>query len=389
MRRSILACVLGALLLLYGPGEGPAWAGGKGGRSSSFSSGGRSFSSPSGRSYSSGGGGRSFTPSGRSYSSGSGARPFTPSGKSYTSGGGSTPSFTPAPAGRTYSSGGAPRPALPPPGGKTSPVTIPSPSGKSYGSGGSPPSWAPPAPRTYSSPSGKSYRPPAPTTPPRGFDAGAAGALQKEESRARFTKGKAPEPNYTDPKGTVRPIPPEDPRVRQLRDQLDHQQWVNRQLRERQYYHDYYSRPVVVYQDPYSSFFWWWLLDQNLETRSLWVYNHQQMMDQARYQALLAHDAQLGERVRQLEAQNAGRNPAYVPPGLPPDLMYTDNYVNAAYNPQPPPAPPPPVFAPHPVPVMHYWHGVRALLWAFVVLAVLALLIWLVFFKRWGATSRA
>ena len=40
---------------------------------------------------------------------------------------------------------------------------------------------------------------------------------------------------------------------------------------------------MVVYHDPYNSWFWWWLLDQSLETRALWAYNHRLDMDQARY----------------------------------------------------------------------------------------------------------
>jgi hypothetical protein len=386
MRRSILACALGVAVLLLGLSAGPAWAG-KSGGSSGFSSGGRGFSSPSGRSYSSGGGGPSFAPSGKSYGSGSGGRSFTPSGKSYSPGGSSTPSVPPMAGGRTYSAPSTPSPAAPSPGGKTAPISPPIPSGKSYGAGrGSTPAWPTPAPREYGSPSGKSYQPPSTRTRPSGFDSAAAAAQQKEASRAQFAKGKAPEPTYTDPKGTVRPIDPKDRRIEELRGQLDHTQWANRQLREQQYYRDYYTRPVVFYHDPYSSPFWWWLLDQNLETRSLWVYNHQMAMDQARYQALL-QNAQLAERVRQLEAQNAARNPAYVPPGLPPDLMYTDAYVNAAYNPQPA-APPPVVYVPRPAPAVHFWHGVRVLLFALVVLAILALIIWLVFFKRWGGAPR-
>jgi hypothetical protein len=405
MRRLWLPGSLLAALVLLGLAVPPAPAGKSGGSNG----GGRSFSAPSGRSYSSGGGGRSFSFSGKSYGSGGGNSSFSPGGRSYSSGGrGSTPSVTPTSGGRTFSSGGtSPRPGgissspVPPAvGGRSSPVSVPSSSGKSYGAPrGSKPSPPLSPPGGYTSPSGKSYSSRGPagssTSPsaggrkgPGGFDAAAAAAQQKEESRARFTKGQSPAPTYTDPKGTVRPIDPKDQRIDELRKQLDQERWSNRDLRERQYYRDYYNRPLVVYHDPYSSPFWWWLLDQNLDTRAWWVYHHQQVMDAARYQALLARDAQLEAQLRQLEAQGVVRDPTYTPPGLPPDLMYTDAYVGAAYNPQPPLSATPPVVAPYHSPEVSFWHGVRVLLYAVLVIAVLALIIWLVFFKRWGTTSR-
>ncbi len=119
----------------------------------------------------------------------------------------------------------------------------------------------------------------------------------------------------------------------------------------------------------------------------MWVYNHRQVMDDARYRDLLAHDAQLEARLHQLEAQGTPPNPAAAPPGMQPDLMYSDSYVNSVYNPQPPPGP-----VPAPAPAVYhpsagwYWHGLRVLLYALLVIGLLAFLTWLVFIKRWGAT---
>src|SRR5262249_25953311 len=132
---------------------------------------------------------------------------------------------SPAPSGGSFPSTSRP------PGGYTSP------SGKSYSSGGwSSPTRPPPAggttrpPGGYTSPSGKSYIPgsrpggsvttpggvpPSAGTGPRGggFDSAAAQAQRGEESRKAFTKGDAPRPTYTDPKGTVSPVDPADRRV--------------------------------------------------------------------------------------------------------------------------------------------------------------------------------
>jgi hypothetical protein len=130
--------------------------------------------------------------------------------------------------------------------------------------------------------------------------------------------------------------------------------------------------PVVIYQDPYSNWFWWWLLLQDRDTRALWTYHHQSDMDAARYRDLLAKDQQLESRIRDLEAKKEPRDPTYAPPGLDPDLMYDDGFVEAAINPQPPPPPP-------------ASHGLAGAMWRILlVLAGMAFVVWLVFIKRWG-----
>ncbi len=379
MWRNLAASALLATLLL-GLTTGTVRAQ-KGGSRSYSSGGGRSYSSPSGKSYGSGGGSASRpSVSGKSY--GSGAPAASPSGgRSYSSGGKTNPAPPASPSGKTYSSGG---PSTPPP--KTSPAAPVSRSGKSYASGASPPVAMPTPPPGSGSYSGKSYQPPPNRTSTKGYDAAAAAARQKEASREAYTRGNAPQPTYTDPKGNVRPIDPKDRRVEELRAQLDEQKRINRAQRQQPYFQPYVSRPVVVYQDPYSSLFWYWLLDQSIETQARWVYHHQRVMDQARYQALVAQKPLVAAQVQQLETQNVPRDPAYSPPGLPPDLMYTDSYVNAAYNPEPAPATASPVLA-VPQPAGEFFlDGLRVLLYALAILAVLTFLIWLVFFKRWGGT---
>jgi hypothetical protein len=141
----------------------------------------------------------------------------------------------------------------------------------------------------------------------------------------------------------------------------------------RTFYGPYWSRPVIVYNDPYNSFFWWWLLDRSIEYQALWAYHHYNYMDPARYHQLLAQNAALAARVSQLESEHLPRDPNYVPPGMQSrDLMYADSYVNAAYNPQPAP--------------VSGAHVLRFLFKFLLVCAIIAFLIWLVFFKRWGAT---
>ena len=136
-------------------------------------------------------------------------------------------------------------------------------------------------------------------------------------------------------------------------------------------FNPYSSRPWVVYHDPYSSLFWWWLLDRSLDDRAWWAYHHRYDMDPARYQALVATDQQLEARVEQLEAQQAPRDPNYVPAGLDRDLMYSDQYVARAYSNRP-----------TMLGVIAFW-----VLGVPMALAFVAFFIWLIWFKRWQTAT--
>ncbi len=330
------------------------------------------FAGPAGRSYSSGGFGSSGGKSasfggGKSASFGGGKSSSSPAGRSYSSGG-----KTAAPAaGRTSPAapaGGNKLSPSPPPA-KTSPLPAPGP-GRSRALDNP----APVRGRTYSS--GAPGRVSPGSKPPAGgYDVAAGSAQRRQESKEVYTKATQPKPTYTDGKGQVRPIDPTDVRVAQVR-RLDAERWASRQQRQQVYFAPYVTQPVVVYHDPYNSLFWWWLLAQGQDQQALWAYHHQADMDQARYQNLLARDRALEAKVRDLEARKVPRDPTYVPPGLDPDLAYTDAYVNAAYNPQPSPAPAPPPSPPPP-------HHGMVLLTIVLVLLLLGAVVWLLFFKRW------
>jgi hypothetical protein len=328
---------------------------------------------PSGRSYSSGS--RSSSSSGRSFSSGRSSSPApsrsVPSGRGYSSGRSSAPAPSrpsapapsrPAPSGGGYSSGrsSSPAPSRPPSSGGGIPWVRPSPT---------------PAPRN---PSGKSYTSPS-------FDKAAADAQRKAESRRAYTQGKEPKPEYRAPTGQTKPINPQSPSVDELRRKTDSERWAEREIRQRRTYGPYIGMPPVIYHDPFGSLFWWWLLAQNLDTRAHWAYHHRHEMDEARYRELLRKDAQLEEKIRELEQKGVPRDPKYTPPNIDPDQMYTDEYVDAALNPQPR-QPHTPTY-PHAQPGSSLRDGLRFLARAFVVLAIFAFLIWFVFFKRWGTAA--
>lgn len=166
------------------------------------------------------------------------------------------------------------------------------------------------------------------------FDSLAAKEQTKVESRKTFAQGTAPKTEYKTPSGTTLTIDPKDRKIENLRNQLSHERWVNRESRQQQVFSNYYSRPVVVYNDPYPSVFWWWMLDRSLDERAMWAYHHQHTMDQARYREMLARDAQLEARIKQLEKDGVKRDENYTPKGVDNDLMYSDDYVDAAYNPE-------------------------------------------------------
>ena len=96
-------------------------------------------------------------------------------------------------------------------------------------------------------------------------------------------------------------------------------------------------------------------------------------MDPGRYQALVANDQQLEERVEALENQQAPRDPDYVPAGLDRDLMYSDHYVARAYSNRRTTAG-----------VVAFW-----ILGVPTAIAVCWLFIWLVWLKRWPTATQA
>jgi len=318
------------------------------------SHGGHSYSSHSSSSHGTGfGGGRSSSSGGRS-SSGSSSR--SSGSKSFSSG-----------SGRSYSSGSIAN--------DSNRKTYSS--GKSYSSSDGKTLGAPSRKETPPSAAGIS-RPSKNDSGGFAFDTAAARARKEEASRESFkqykesqnptpaspdaTSGRAPAaagPRWGGSSGSTVYVP-------------DRVTISTRPIRIYNVFNPYSYRPWVVYRDPYSSFFWWWLLDRSLEDRSWWAYHHRYDMDPARYDALMATDAQLQARVAQLETQQAARDPNYVPPGLDGrDLMYSDKYVNRAYSNR------------------STTLGVIAF-WAFgipMALGICALFIWLIWFKRWQTAT--
>ena len=374
-----MVCLLTAALLAGGwpfRAEAKSYSSGGGHSYSSHSSssgGSHSFSSGGGHSFSSGGSHSSSGGSTRSASSGSGGA----SHGSDSSSGGHSQTFNSS-SGKSYSSGSSWSDS-----GRHSYTAS-----KSYSSG---------AGHTFNSNSGNVDVAPATPSPRKAepvssttgftFDQSAARARKEEASKAKFTQFKESQlPPSAAPSDATRSsvgspsyrvTPPPLPvsaggSYRPVVYVPDAGTLSTRPVRIYNVFNPYWSRPVVIYHDPYNSLFWWWLLDRSLDDRAYWAYHHRYDMDPARYQALVAQDQQLGARVAQLETQQAPRDPNYTPPGVDRDLMYSDRYVHQTYSNRP-----------TTMGVVAFW-----VLAAPTALAVSGFFIWLIWFKRWQTSPR-
>jgi hypothetical protein len=77
------------------------------------------------------------------------------------------------------------------------------------------------------------------------------------------------------------------------------------------------------------------MLDWSINRQAMWMYNNQHNIDQELYKQQLEKNDELRKEIEKLKKENAPINPNYVDPEFQenPDLMYTDEHVEAAYNP--------------------------------------------------------
>lgn len=252
------------------------------------------FGQKGGRSYSSGGG-RSYSSPSRSYSS--------PSRSSSTPKSSSSGSKSYSAPKSSYSSGSG--------------------SKKSYSSGSSSSS----KPKANVSSSSK----PSKTS----FGSNISSSAKKVESSVKYKAATQPKQTYTTKSGTTKKLDTTDPKVNKVRNTVTHEKYVTYENRTRTFYGNSYA--PVYYHDSFSPFLMGWLLSDTLNShqRAMWMYHHQSDMDSARYNELLAKDAALKAELEALKAQNLQRDPTYVPEQMKtnPDLMYSKEFVDAAYNP--------------------------------------------------------
>lgn len=97
----------------------------------------------------------------------------------------------------------------------------------------------------------------------------------------------------------------------------------------------YYSQPTINVGGGYSSaFFWIMMTEWSADRRASWLYHNQHTIERDAYERGM-RDAETARALAELKARNESVNPDYVDPDFVdnPGLMYTDEYVQAAYNP--------------------------------------------------------
>ena len=280
MQKPVIVFILASLLMLptYVDGKGPS-SSGNSRSSSSFSGGSRSTPSSS----------RSSTPSfsGGSRSTPSASRPSTPS---FSGGSKSTVSKPSAPS----FSGGSKSPS-------SQPTTVSKPtfSGGSQSSTISKP--------TFSGGSQSSTTTNSASKPTATWNAAATRSAENTQSKANYAKANPPSPkviSYVN-KTVATPKTPE--------------RASTYEYRSRQVYGSYYNPSTTVvhhYNDGLSNVFWYWMLAQSLDDRATWAYHHRDQIDDSRYREMVAKDAALEAKIKELENKNVQKDATYVPPVL-------------------------------------------------------------------------
>lgn len=200
----------------------------------------------------------------------------------------------------------------------------------------------------------------------------------------------APKPKYTTPDGKEVAVRTATKDVEQIRNLPSsaikpevRQQNITVHVTKYNYPHPYtyyQTQPVVYVGGGYSSAFFWMMYDWDAERRARWLYHHRHEIDAAAYQRGVK-DAETRAALERLERQRAYRDPNYTDPEFKsnPEAQYTDEYVEAAYN--------PPVHH-EPAEAGDSGAGLTVLIWlGCIVLG--GLIVWggyVLFFKvRWGA----
>lgn len=225
--------------------------------------------------------------------------------------------------------------------------------------------------------------------PTQTFQSLPAAEQKKSEARAAYQKATAPKETYTTKSGETKKIDVNDPKTKQVQDTYTQhpEKWVTRKDRVDATYGNYYNRPppttTVVYHDrmDYNPWFWMWLADRSVNDRADWYYHHRSDIDEQRYKDVLAKDAQLEARIKELETKKVPRDPSYVPPGMDADVQYDDDFCDGVFNPEPKP------HTSTPVNWGGFFHGLWVVVkWIVGIILVLALIYgvyWLVFEYRW------
>ncbi|CAE7860254.1 RARS [Symbiodinium microadriaticum] len=98
----------------------------------------------------------------------------------------------------------------------------------------------------------------------------------------------------------------------------------------------YHTQPHYYVGGGYSSAFWYIMLNEwSAERRARWLYHNRASIEQDAYERGM-RDAAVASELAKLKAANTSVNPDYVDSQIAdnPDIMYSQDYVEAAYNPE-------------------------------------------------------
>lgn len=192
-----------------------------------------------------------------------------------------------------------------------------------------------------------------------------------------------PAPSYKTGSGKSIKLNANDTAVKKVRS-MSQETWVNRETRVTNVYRTYTSYPPLYYDDPFHPHLNYWLLDHGLATTALFIYHQQGIINEARVASLYAQNSGLRAQVLALEQQRLPRDRSYVPPNMDYDALFDDDFVDSAVNPQ--------LITTSPVvrrvpSIGDFWYGLWVVIkWSFnivVAVALVALVVWLLFYKRW------
>lgn len=267
-----------------------------------------------------------------------------------------TPSQPPSSGSKFGSPGTSNPPASKPPEKPATPPSTP-PSSKFGSPNSGPPSGSKPPEKKADPPKfGSPNAGPTPPTSPPGSSKKPgtntndekAKTNREEASKRTYeeqTKATAPpKPSYKAPGGQEVKIDPKSPSVDAIRSRpsrdLDPVVRYDYTVKHVHHYHysqpySYYtSQPVFYVGGGYSSPFWYMMMEWDAQRRADWFYHNRYSIDQSAYDRGL-QDGAVRARIAELERQNAVRNQGYVDSEFKdnPTLMYDQNYIESAYNP--------------------------------------------------------
>ena len=201
----------------------------------------------------------------------------------------------------------------------------------------------------YSSPSSnKSGKTSSPTGKPSASNDSRAKASQVATSKRTYVETKKatapPKSSYKTSDGKNVKVRTDSLQVKSIRSKPSthytpsvRQERATTHITNHNYAHDYgwyQSQPRYYIGGGYSSSFWWMMSEWSAERRARWLYHNQNTIDQNAYQRGL-QDAAVAAQIQQLKSENLPINADYVDSELAndPSIMYSQDYIEAAYNP--------------------------------------------------------